>query len=100
MAAVPAIDNWVAPTLLQWGLLAGVGLMGVAAQALIIRAFRIGEANFVAPFDYLKLLFASGLGIFFFAEIPGIYEGLGALIIVASSAYSARREALSGKVVD
>ena len=74
--------------------------MGVGAQALIIRAFRIGEANFVAPFDYLKLLFASVLGVIFFAELPGFYEGLGALIIIGSSAYTARREAKAAKATD
>ena len=93
MTAVPAIDAWVTPSLLQWGLLAGVGLMGVGSQALIIRAYRTGEANFVAPFDYVKLLFAGILGFMFFNELPDIFTGIGAAIIVGSSLYTARSEA-------
>jgi drug/metabolite transporter (DMT)-like permease len=93
MAAVPAVDGWVMPDPGQWGMLAGVGLMGVGSQALIIRAYRVGEANFVAPFDYVKLLFAGLLGFVFFTEVPDIYTGIGAAIIVASSLYTARSEA-------
>jgi drug/metabolite transporter (DMT)-like permease len=93
MAAVPAVGGWVWPTALQWALLAGVGLSGVASQALIIRAYRVGEANFVAPFDYVKLLFAAVLGFIFFTEVPDGFTGLGAAIIVASSVFTARSEA-------
>jgi drug/metabolite transporter (DMT)-like permease len=93
IAAIPALDGWVWPTPLDWALLAGVGLMGVGSQALIIRAYRVGEANFVAPFDYVKLLFAGLLGFIFFTEVPDVFTGIGAAIIVASSLYTARSEA-------
>ena len=77
----------------QWLLLAGVGCLGVASQAMIIRAYRAGEASFVAPFDYLKLILAGLIGFMVFAELPGPWTLLGAAVIVGSTFYIARREA-------
>lgn len=96
-SAGPAIHLWQAPTLEQWLLLIGVGLVGVAAQAMIVQAYRTGEASFVASFDYSRLIGAGILGYLFFAEVPDLYTLLGAAIIVGSSIYIAHREARLGK---
>lgn len=93
MTALPAFFYWTPPSLEQWGLLAAVGTLGVASQAMIIRAYRAGEASFVAPFDYLKLILAGLIGFIFFAELPGVWTLVGAAVIVASAFYIARREA-------
>ena len=93
MTAAPALAAWQAPSLSQWGLLAAVGLLGIASQAMIIRAYRSGEASFVAPFDYLKLILAGLIGFLVFAEIPDHWTVAGAVIIVGSTFYIARREA-------
>src|SRR3546814_13494292 len=62
ITVVPAVIWWTPPSATQWLLLAGVGGLGVASQAMIIRAYRSGEASFVAPFDYLKLILAGLIG--------------------------------------
>jgi drug/metabolite transporter (DMT)-like permease len=93
MAIGPCLLNWHHPSLDKWLLLGGVGVMGLISQALIIRAFRVGEASFVAPFDYVRLLFAGTAGVIFFAEIPDVWTYLGAVLIIASTLYIARREA-------
>jgi drug/metabolite transporter (DMT)-like permease len=93
LTVLPAIYLWTPPTLYQWLLLAGVGSLGVAAQAMIIRAYRSGEASFVAPFDYLKLLLAGLIGFLVFDEVPGPWTLLGAAVIVGAALYIARREA-------
>jgi len=93
LTAVPAVTTWQPPTFEQWLLLAGVGLVGVASQAMIIKAFRSGEATFVAPFDYSKLLFAAVFGYVFFGERPDAWTWVGAAIIIAATFYIARREA-------
>lgn len=92
----PALVNWRPPDAGQWLLLVGVGLVGVAGQAMIIRAYRSGEASFVAPFDYIKLPIAGLLGFLAFAEVPGLQTWLGALAIVMTTAYIAKREAAVG----
>jgi len=93
MAVVPAITQWQNPSMEEWLLLAGVGVMGLISQALIIRAFRVGEASFVAPFDYVRLLFAGTAGVIFFAETPDVWTYAGAVLIIGSTLYIARREA-------
>jgi len=94
MAAWPGVARWHEPDLTAWLLLAGVGFCGLASQALIIRAFRIGDASFVAPFDYVRIIFAGGAGALMFAELPDLWTYLGGLLIVGSTLYIARREAL------
>jgi len=71
-------------------------VIGVTSQAAIVRAYRIAEATAVAPYDYARLLFATGFGIVLFAEFPDVWTMVGAGIIVASTVYIARREAKLG----
>ncbi len=93
--AVPAALVWRMPSLEQAGLLLLMGLLGVSSQAAVIRAYRVGaEASFVAPFDYLRLLAATLFGVVLFAEIPDIWTGVGAVLIIGSALYLARREAM------
>lgn len=96
-SAGPAIHLWQAPSPPQWALLVGVGVVGVAAQSMIVSAYRTGEASFVAPFDYTRLIGAGILGFLFFGEVPDLYTLLGAAVIVGSSLYIARREAQLGR---
>ncbi|HMA13914.1 MAG: DMT family transporter [Bacteroidota bacterium] len=93
ITVVPAVIWWTPPSAVQWLLLVGVGVLGVASQAMILRAYRSGEASFVAPFDYLKLLLAGFIGFVVFNEVPGPWTLLGAAIIVGAAIYIARREA-------
>lgn len=90
---LPAMVYWRPPSLEQWLLLIGVGSLGIASQAMIIRAYRAGEASFVAPFDYLKLILAGLIGFAVFGELPGLWGLVGAAVIVGSTFYIARREA-------
>jgi len=88
---------WVSPTVEELGLAIAMGAVGLAAQASVIRGFRVAEATAVAPFDYSRLLFATFFGFVIFAEIPDIWTIAGAGIIVASTVYIARREARLGR---
>ncbi len=100
MAVVPAITEWQNPSMEEWLLLAGVGVIGLISQAIIIRAFRVGEASFVAPFDYVRLLFAGTAGVVFFAETPDVWTYAGAVLIIGSTLYIARREAMKTRQTD
>jgi len=92
MAAGPAVLGWQETGLEGWLLLAGVGIVATGSQALIIRAFRIGDASFVAPFDYVRLLFAGAAGCFMFAEVPDAWTYAGSALIVGSTLHIAHRE--------
>ncbi len=95
--AWPALAAWQAPSPLQAVGLVGFGLGGLVTQALMIAAFRTGEASVVAPFDYCKLLVAGVLGFALFGEVPDGWTLAGAAVIVAATLYIAHREARLGK---
>ena len=57
-----------------------------------MRAFAVGEANAVGPAENVRLIYAALFGYFLFAEIPSIWTGVGALIIVASTYYISQVE--------
>ncbi|MGH6882671.1 DMT family transporter [Hypericibacter sp.] len=92
-ALPPALFVWQWPTAGEWGLLVFIGILGALSQSFWIRAYRAGEASVVAPFDYLRLLFAGIAGYLAFAETVDLWTVLGAAIIVVSTVYIARREA-------
>ena len=68
------------------------GLLGALGHLLIILAFRMVDASFLAPFTYVQLIFASLWGYYFFTEIPSIYTVIGSVIIVSSGLYVWLRE--------
>ncbi len=96
MSALPAALVWRWPTTAETLLLVAVGTLGIGSQSLMIRAFRAGEASFVAPFEYSRLLFAAALGFFLFAEAPDPWSYLGAAIIIAATLYLARQGSRTG----
>ncbi len=92
-----AASVWRAPTAEEWLWLTVMGTLGAGAQFFIIRAYKTGEATFVAPFDYSKLLIAGLVGFFVFAEVPDVWSLVGAAVIIAATLYIARREAAIGQ---
>jgi drug/metabolite transporter (DMT)-like permease len=97
ITAVPAILVWEWPTAIEWLWLVVMALSGVVSQWFFILAFRTGEASFVAPIDYVRLVFVTITGYLVFAEIPTVWTLLGAAVIVGSTFYIMRRETrLSG----
>jgi drug/metabolite transporter (DMT)-like permease len=92
----PALYVWITPTVEDLIVLALAASVGTAGNFCMIRAFAVGEATAVAPFDYTRLIFSGIIGFFFFAEVPDIWMVFGALVIVASSLYIVRREAGMG----
>lgn len=97
LAAIPTAFVWRTPDLEQALILVAIGALGAVAQGCFICAFRAGEASAVAPFDYLRLLFAGIAGYVVFAELPDGWMLAGAAVIVASTLYIARREARLGR---
>jgi drug/metabolite transporter (DMT)-like permease len=65
----------------------GFGLSTAGAQVALARALTLADASVVAPVDYLRLPVVALLGFVFSGEVPDIWTGLGAFIIVASTWY-------------
>ena len=89
----PAIWVWKTPIGIEWVLLIAISVLTTIGMTCFIRAFSIGEANAVGPIEYVKLIFAACFGYFIFGEIPSLWTGIGALLIIASAIYIARDEA-------
>ncbi|MBL4741012.1 MAG: DMT family transporter [Sneathiella sp.] len=90
---VPASQVWITPSWEQLGILAVAASVGSGANYCMIKAFSVGEATVVSPFDYVRLIFSGILGFIIFGEVPGVWIIVGAVIIVCSSIYILRREA-------
>ena len=81
------------PVGIEWLKLIGIGGLTTLGIFGFMRAFAVGEANAVGPAENVRLIYAALFGYFLFAEIPSIWTGVGALIIVASTYYIAQVEA-------
>ncbi|WP_432448254.1 DMT family transporter [Aliiroseovarius marinus] len=74
------------------GLAASVGVMSVFAQMMIIAAYRAAPAAVVAPTQYSQILWAAAFGALFFGELPDMWVGVGAAVIIASGVFIVWRE--------
>ncbi|WP_418319912.1 DMT family transporter [Piscinibacter sakaiensis] len=92
MLVLPALAVWRTPELVDLLLLVLVGLFGIGAQAGYILAMREGDASALAPFDYVRLIYAGLIGFVLFAEVPDHWSLLGAALIIGSTFYIGRHE--------
>ena len=92
-AIVAAAFVWQTPTWTELGLLAAIGLLVSMAQMALTRAFMHGEATQILPFDFVRLILASLFGIFLFGEPVDLWTWVGGAVILASTIYTAYREA-------
>ena len=69
-----------------------LGLLGVAAHFMMIRAAEGAPVSLLAPFNYTKLIWATILGYYLFGHMPGLHVLTGTVIIVASGLYVLWRE--------
>jgi len=94
---IPAALTWVTPNLVQLGWLVLAGFLGAIGQEFLARAYSAADVTLVAPFDFARLPVAALFGFVFFAELPDAWSGVGALIIIGSALYLARRESQDRK---
>lgn len=94
MSLIPALLVWQTPSwnALVW--LIALGGVATAAHQCLTRSFAVAEASAVLPFDFTRLIFSAAIGYFFFDQIPDLWSGIGAAVIVAASVYVAHREAV------
>ena len=64
-----------------------------AMQWMRIQGMKAAEAASVAPFEYVRLIFATLIGIIIFSEIPTVWTVIGSVIIIGSTLYTLKRNA-------
>ena len=78
---------WTMPTLLDWVIIAGLGLVWAGGMYFIARAYSAAPASVVAPFEYLSLPINVMWGLFIWQEIPTWMTLAGALLTLSSGMY-------------
>lgn len=73
---MPALSDLI--WMIAGGLLSASGMLG------LIKGFSKAAAAKAAPFHYIQMLWGVGLGYVIFGDIPDLWTGIGALIIIAS----------------
>ena len=92
VAALTAPFGWQTPTAGDVALLAVAGLLLGSSHLLVIEAFRWAEASVAAPFQYSAVVWAVLLGVVVWGDVPDIWIGSGATLVIASGLYIWHRE--------
>ena len=84
--------SWAMPALLDWIIMAGLGLVWAGGMYFVARAYSLAPASVVAPFEYTPLLFNVMWGIILWHEIPALTTLAGACLTLSSGLYILYRE--------
>jgi drug/metabolite transporter (DMT)-like permease len=68
-------------------LLACCGPIAAVGSVMLSHAYRVAEANYIAPFEYSALVWAASWGFVVFHEVPDVYTYAGAALIVGAGLY-------------
>ncbi len=90
--------GWVWPGWTIITALVCTGLFGAFGQILLTSAYRGAPASVIAPFEYVSMLMAIGIGFAIFDEIPTVQTLIGAGIIMAAGLFIIWRERQLGLV--
>lgn len=91
-AVIVPMGGWQPVSLPAFAKLAVASVLLLVGYQAIVLAMRAGEISFIAPFRYTSLLWAIGIGLVFFGEVPDLWMTVGVAIIVASGLYTFSRE--------
>ena len=84
LVAVPGLAVWTPLSLEQWLPLILIGPLAIITQVSNVKAFRLADANFLAPFRYASVVFALAIGWLVFGEWPTMAGGIGIMMILIS----------------
>jgi drug/metabolite transporter (DMT)-like permease len=84
-AAMPAV--WSPMTGLGVAVAFLSGSVGLLAHGALVRALGLADASALAPMNYVRLVWAIGIGYVVFAEVPDPFTLVGGAIIVGSGLY-------------
>jgi drug/metabolite transporter (DMT)-like permease len=87
-----AWPGWVPLQWSDWPVIATLALSGFFGQLAITRAFSIGKASIVAPFEYTALAWGVAIDWALWNTLPDRWTLAGAAIIIGSGIYLVRRE--------
>jgi len=89
---------WTMPTLLDWLIMSGLGLVWAGGMYFLARAYSAAPASLVAPFEYVSLPISIMWGYAIWHEFPTLMTLAGALLTVFSGIYILTRERVTARV--
>ena len=94
---VLSLFYWETVSLNQLLIFTFMGASGLLSHWCLAQAFKLSDTTFVMPLQFTKLIWASLIGFFIFAESPDMWTWFGGVIIFISVVYIAYREAFKKK---
>ena len=88
---------WETVSLNQLLIFTFMGASGLLSHWCLAQAFKLSDTTFVMPLQFTKLIWASLIGVFFFAEQPNMWTWVGGVIIFISVVYITYRETFKKK---
>lgn len=86
LSAIPqCLLDWPALDAASLGLLMALGFVGTLGAWLMVEAYHHAQPSAVAPFTYVRLVFAAALGFWIFGDVVQPTTVVGALLIVGSN---------------
>ena len=92
LAALALPWAWAPPDLADFGLMALTGLLGGAVQYCGTRAYTLGPAAVIGPFNYSAILWATLFGWLIWGDLPDHWVIAGAAVVIASGLFIVFRE--------
>lgn len=89
----------VVPTMREWLLMAGLGVVSTAGHLLVVFACRHAGGVVLAPLQYLEIIGATLLGLLFFGDFPAPLTWLGIAVIITSGVFVAYRERIKAQPI-
>ena len=89
-SSLAAPFDWTTPDAFGWLLLTVPAVLGGLHHFSVIRALGCAPASIISPFDYSRLIWAAVLGYLVFGDVPDVWTGIGAAVIVVSGLYVLR----------
>ena len=90
------LRDWQQPTGLDAALLVATGVTAALGFLMGSHAYRIGEVNRLAPFEYVMLIWVSILSYLVWSELPDQNTLIGVTVIIGAGLYVLRREEVVG----
>lgn len=90
---IAAYFFWTWPSWTLLAMFAVMGIFGSMAHVAMAESLKLAEATAILPYDFVRLIWASGIGFVIFGEIPEIWTWIGGSLIFVSTTYIGFREA-------
>lgn len=99
----PSLDfifrPWMIPTYFDLSIMCTIGVTSALGGYLISQAYRVAEANKIAPFEYINMPLAVIWGVLIWGHWPDFPAWLGILLILGTGLYVVFREGKIGKKI-